>query len=658
MKVVALAFDTFGDQVLRQPMLSALLDAGHSVTLAMRPRYAELVPYLDPRLEVIECDAPAGTRLEGKAWPVLASALDALRRAQPDVVVDLPYTRTAASEWLLRNCDFARRIGFFPGNRTESLIDGLALPAGREPPLAFARTASLAVTVDEPLAEIEKNSVLLDAIAPGATAASVPRLVPREADRKAAARWLANAKLDIKRYVVVAPAGTQNVAIKRLPVARAVEAIERAWQTHGWAAVVVGIPGERDHLEAVVASAGNGAGPVVPWIGEHGSIGTLLALLEGAQAYIGADMGTMHFAAAVGMPVVALFGGGTFPRFRPAAQRWAGVAKRLACYGCEWNCMFGAPRCIEEVSRETWLAALDAVLGGGSPGWMFDPSGLDEQGARAAQPVVAKLRRELRLVDDDRTQRLALIERQDGELNALGERIVLIEADRERRLEALNAADRELANRTQETVALQSALAAAEGRLATAASFEQEAAKRLEVIVRQEAMLQSLQARTGAIEADRADRLAVIDRQKALIGSLQSRIDEIEADRADRLVVIDRQKALIGSLQSRIDEIEADRAARLAMIDELGHRLHAVEQGKADAEHREAELARQLDDARRSLANEAAGRASAAADAAELRTRLEYALASIARLRSFRGSLGALLDRVLGRKVDDDPARR
>ena len=61
-------------------------------------------------------------------------------------------------------------------------------------------------------------------------------------------------------------------------------------------------------------------------------------LLGEARLYLGNDTGAMHLAAALGVPVTAVFGGGTWPRFVPAAVCGEAVVHPLPCFGCGWDC--------------------------------------------------------------------------------------------------------------------------------------------------------------------------------------------------------------------------------------------------------------------------------------------------------------------------------
>lgn len=628
MRIVALALDTYGDHVLRQPLLAGLLDAGHAVTLVMRRQYADIVPYLDQRLSVIECEIDIGRPLTGDRadWPPLQQAVGRIRKAAPDIVISLPYNRSAADEWLLRSCDFCERMAFFPANRPDSLIDSLPLPDEFKPPLDFLATVTRAIDAPEFSPEVTKNEILLRCVAPSQRPAQRPRLSPRPADQSAASAWLQTSGIAGRRYAILAPAGTVNNPLKRMPVSLAVASIERLWCKYGIATVLAGIESERPHLEDIRAGIGTNDEHVTLWIGEPGTLSTLLGLLKGADAYVGADLGTMHFAAAVGIPLVALFGGGHFPRFEPAAERWAAVTKRLACFGCEWKCLFSSARCIEEVSVDTWLGALDAIMEGQSPGWSFDPAGLDEKAARVTQPAFARMRQELRVVERDRAERLALIETQDLQIRRVQSRLVEVESDRAERLDKLLNADRELVQRQQAIDALASRVSSADLQLGSLIEERDELKRRLSEL--------------PAIERDRAERLVLIQRQDAELRILRDRIDEIDRDRAARLALVERQHAELEDMRRQLQEIEG--------------KLKIVEAGLAAQSTSARSLATALDDANSELAVSRNEAGDLKREGDVIRARLERASLRLADLQTTRGALRVIRSALLRRPKHDE----
>ena len=103
------------------------------------------------------------------------------------------------------------------------------------------------------------------------------------------------------RYAVLNPgAAWPN---KRWPPSR-LGAVARALRdTHGLASLVLWGPGEEPLAAEVVAGA-DGAATLLP----STSIADMVALLRGAALMVSGDTGPMHIAAAVGTPVVGIFG--------------------------------------------------------------------------------------------------------------------------------------------------------------------------------------------------------------------------------------------------------------------------------------------------------------------------------------------------------------
>ncbi len=103
------------------------------------------------------------------------------------------------------------------------------------------------------------------------------------------------------RYLVVVPGAARGPA-KRWPVERFAAAATALHDAFGIRSVACGTAGERELCEMlkVVPGAINAAGAT--------SLRELAVLLGGADAVLCNDSGGMHLAAAVGTPVVALFG--------------------------------------------------------------------------------------------------------------------------------------------------------------------------------------------------------------------------------------------------------------------------------------------------------------------------------------------------------------
>jgi heptosyltransferase-2 len=108
-------------------------------------------------------------------------------------------------------------------------------------------------------------------------------------------------------------------------------------ESHGAAVAIVGGPDEGEIAQRLEEMAG-GSGRVVNLVGRT-SIAQTAALLEKCDLFLGNDSGPMHIAAAVGTPVVAVFGPsniGAWGPYSPEGERspHTVVARDLPCMPC------------------------------------------------------------------------------------------------------------------------------------------------------------------------------------------------------------------------------------------------------------------------------------------------------------------------------------
>ncbi|MFA5265542.1 MAG: glycosyltransferase family 9 protein, partial [Opitutaceae bacterium] len=163
-----------------------------------------------------------------------------------------------------------------------------------------------------------------------------------------------------------AAAGFSNVTIKTWPpdhFARIAAWLDKEMNVP---VLLLGHVSERDYLERIKTAAGTER--VKIWLGKADDLPLLAALLAVARLYFGNDTGAMHLAAAAGIPVAGLFGGGTWPRFRPAAKRSIDLVCPMPCFGCEWDCAFGDAPCVGAIHEDAVREALTDLLQSGDAG--------------------------------------------------------------------------------------------------------------------------------------------------------------------------------------------------------------------------------------------------------------------------------------------------
>jgi heptosyltransferase-1 len=125
----------------------------------------------------------------------------------------------------------------------------------------------------------------------------------------------------------------------------------------GFQVVITGSPGDQDLAAEIVAQA------EVPLINLTGrtSLAELAALLQQARLAVTTDTGPMHLAAALGTPVVALFGPTAPWRTGPIGFGHEVVRLGLSCSPC-FRRQCPEPRCLTELSVASAEEAVEKIL--------------------------------------------------------------------------------------------------------------------------------------------------------------------------------------------------------------------------------------------------------------------------------------------------------
>jgi ADP-heptose:LPS heptosyltransferase len=158
--------------------------------------------------------------------------------------------------------------------------------------------------------------------------------------------------------LMVFPFGASS--IQQWPMAAMGEAALRIARSRRARIVLVGGEGQRAEAEAAVAAGFFGADPQL-LLGAADQLPAVAARIAAASGYLGIDTGLAHLAAAYGVPGATVFGGGTWPSYAPWAPWSAGVVAPIPCFGCDWDCAFGRPFCIEGVDVDSVVTAFEDV---------------------------------------------------------------------------------------------------------------------------------------------------------------------------------------------------------------------------------------------------------------------------------------------------------
>lgn len=401
--VAIIALDTLGDLVLRQPLFSELLDRGAAVTLIARSGYDGILPFLDARLRVLAVDLDPYRLPDSHTQAELDRAAAALAAAAPGIVVAAAHNRTYVEEWLLHQCPEAETVGF---DLPRAILDNVPpdiRPGGTRRTTLLSRPVRCA----ESDHEAAKQRALFAAITGSEMPERLPAISLGAEAREEAADLVRSLGFEPGRYAFACPAGTMSVALKAWPAQQFAEVAAAMWARHRLPVLLTGVPSEAALVDAIAAALTSAGVPFGRWIGGAGSLGRMLGLIANSRLYVGNDSGPMHCAGALGVPVLARFGGGHWPRFLPLAARSFTATQELPCFNCGWQCWLDTPSCMTSIPAATFVDGIDWLLSSEAPERRVDRGTPMEPPIRAAfvaaMETATRLKREL---DADRAANL------------------------------------------------------------------------------------------------------------------------------------------------------------------------------------------------------------------------------------------------------------
>ncbi len=340
MKILVRATNWVGDAVLSIPALEAIRASrpGAEIIVLARPWVAELYrgqPGVD---RVIPFENQA--RHRGIAGVERLAA--ELRRERFDVAVLLQNAFEAA--WIAWRAGIPERIGYARDARGWLLTRAVALP---EPGEAPAHEAYYYL-------ELLRRAGWLDRL---------PEVAPIRLRVESAA-------LDRAEQTLVAT-GARPGGLRIAFATGAAYGTAKCWPADRYAAlatrliaefgadvVLFGAASERDVSARVAAGIPQGG---INLAGRS-AIGELPALFARCHLFIGNDSGAMHVAAAVGLPVVAIFGPTDPHGTAPVTPQLTIVQQRVACSPCFLRHCPLDHRCMTRVSVDAVLDAARARL--------------------------------------------------------------------------------------------------------------------------------------------------------------------------------------------------------------------------------------------------------------------------------------------------------
>lgn len=344
-RILLLRLERIGDLLM---VMDAIGDARRNwpdaeIDLAVGSWNADLARLIPGVTRLQIADAPWLARGAGATWRALLSKAAGWRRVHYDLVINFePDIRSNLLSWL---SGAPRRFGYWTGGGGSLLTSAC---------------------VYLPLKHVSDNARRLVAKAAGKTGSdqaersTEPRLAPPPDAIARAEALLAGASRPI--VGVHASGGRES---KQWHLDRFAAVARRLAAERGATIVLTGSPADRPMVDEVRAAMG--ATRVIDAAGEL-DLPALAALLGRFDVFVTADTGPMHLAAAMGTPVVALFGPSHVERYGPLAARQKILRVNLPCSPCgrvrlppDW-CRGHVPDCMDGIQVDAVVKAAVELL--------------------------------------------------------------------------------------------------------------------------------------------------------------------------------------------------------------------------------------------------------------------------------------------------------
>jgi len=273
--------------------------------------------------------------------------LEELRAQKFDLALLLQNAFQAA--WIAWRAGIPERIGYARDGRSPLLTKALPVPAPGEIP----------VHEQFYYLELLRRAGWLDTL----PSESFIKLNVPEENRRQAEEFLLSSGVGSDCFRIAIGAGASYGSAKCWPPDRFAELANRLQTESGADVILFGTSSEAPVSSAIAAGMHR---PPIDLTGKT-SISDLPALLSKCHLFVGNDSGAMHVAAAVGLPVVAVFGPTDPFGTAPVTPRCSIVQEKPYCSPCflrrcptDHRCMTRVkPDAVEAAARQ-WISSMEA----------------------------------------------------------------------------------------------------------------------------------------------------------------------------------------------------------------------------------------------------------------------------------------------------------
>lgn len=336
-RILCIKLKHIGDVLLMTPAIRALREAWRESAIgALVPRGTEAILKGNPDLDaVLVLDRDTGVV---GSWRTMW----AVRQFAPDLVLEMGQgDREAILGWL---SGARERVGYAParsGRWRRGLLTRVVPWNGWQH-------------------IVETNLDLVRVCGIPARARRPVLVVQTEARSRMAARLQSAGLSPGETLVVVHP--VSRWLFKAWPDAGCADVIAHLVRKAGVAVAVTGGP-DTAEVEAASRIVARSEVPVINLIGQT-TLEELAAVLERAQLFLGVDSAPMHMAAALGVPVAALFGPSGEVSWGPWGEGHRVVSSPFLCRPCGRDGCLGSKRsdCLEAIPAQMVLDAAMPLL--------------------------------------------------------------------------------------------------------------------------------------------------------------------------------------------------------------------------------------------------------------------------------------------------------
>jgi len=332
-RILVIKLRYLGDVLLSTPVIVSLRAAFPKAVLSMLVNPGtETVIAENPHLDEVLIAERAGSPLRQLAFAT------ALRRRRFDLVLDLTDGDRAAI--LSRLTGAAIRVGFNREGRWRGRLYTHLVPVQ-----------------EQPMPMIRQHLMALEVLGIPA-APSLPMIRIRASDEGAACAALAAVEISPdERFVAVQPGA--RWWFKSWPAARFAGLIDYIQGKLGVKVVLLGSVADQEIAEAILDQVETGCRSLVGRL----TLLELAGLLRQAALFVGNDNGPMHIAAAMGTPVVGLFGPADPRIWGPAGQGHAVLYKGVDCRPCfPGGCQRGEQNCMRLIALDEVIPVMERML--------------------------------------------------------------------------------------------------------------------------------------------------------------------------------------------------------------------------------------------------------------------------------------------------------